>query len=145
MTKAFLLYSLVALHIELTKIKTTFREKMNPIQTHNNDYNSMNDSLTEHTVNNKRRVSFAPYCTQRYTLHINDYTDDEINASWYNRLEVKQIRSQVKQLLQEMAAVGNSYSMQEQEDCIQGLEGCIDRLVGAAPGDASSGCRRRNR
>lgn len=41
-------------------------------------------------------VGFNPVVKVIHTLHINDYTEDEIDACWYNEREVKAIRDDAK-------------------------------------------------
>ena len=47
-------------------------------------------------------VSFFESVRVKKTLHINDYTQDEIDATWYNEMEVATIRFNTKLFVQEM-------------------------------------------
>lgn len=44
----------------------------------------------------KKSVSFNEAATQRYTLHINNYTDEEVDACWWTPEEFKAIRADAR-------------------------------------------------
>ena len=50
----------------------------------------------------QNKVSFFESVRVKKTLHINDYTQDEIDATWYNEMEVATIRFNTKLFVQEM-------------------------------------------
>lgn len=46
-------------------------------------------------VRPRKSVSFHPSVSVRKTIHINNYTDDEIDACWYNDKERQDIRGDI--------------------------------------------------
>ena len=44
----------------------------------------------------KKTVTFAKRGSWRRTIHINEYTNEEIQATWYSRLEKKQIKEEIR-------------------------------------------------
>ena len=70
------------------------------------DFKSSSSSMSilDHVTSsqNKRRarkVSFLPTVLIRKTIHIDDYTDDEIASAWYNKTEMETIISDIKTTL----------------------------------------------
>lgn len=62
---------------------------------------------------NKRRrtgakhVSFKPTATVRNCLHINNYTDDEVDACWYNKTEAKVSRDDIRHTVNVLSKTPN--------------------------------------
>jgi hypothetical protein len=71
-------------------------------------------------VNGSRKVKFHNTVRIRETIHINDYSDDEIRRSWYKKVELKRIREDLHRI---------SYLIQTEEledyECWRGLESRI--------------------
>jgi hypothetical protein len=45
--------------------------------------------------NNKKKVSFAASARVKFAIHINEYTDDEVQATWYNKDETRAIHDEI--------------------------------------------------
>ena len=76
---------------------------------------------------NKRKtvVSFTKMVAQYHVLHLNDYTDDEIDACWYERCEMKAMKHEVKRTVKKIV---NGTPLNDENDkflgeCAIGLEG----------------------
>ena len=63
----------------------------------------------------KKSVSFLPSVLVYRTLHINDYTDEEVEKTWYDGDEMADI---VNKCVEIIASLDNMSS----EDCFRGLE-----------------------
>ena len=75
--------------------------------------------MSPSTSNPKKSVSFASYSEQYYVLHINDYTQDEIDATWYTHEELKQVKARVRNTLKK---VRHGIPLLPKDDCFMGLE-----------------------
>jgi hypothetical protein len=53
----------------------------------------------------ERSVSFSPYASLRETIHIDNYTNEEISACWYDSVELKMVKVDNKNTLLLMANV----------------------------------------
>lgn len=53
-------------------------------------------SSSSMTSSRKKTIKFAERVKVRMTTHVNDYTDDELKACWYNGDEFKAIRADVR-------------------------------------------------
>lgn len=75
----------------------------------------------------RRRISFAEYTTIRSTIHIDDYSDDEVVATWYDEKELQGIKSSIKAILMREShndADNDDVDFtQSEEPCSRGLEG----------------------
>jgi hypothetical protein len=71
-------------------------------------------------VTQVRNVKFNNTVRVRETIHMNDYSDDEIRRSWYTKIELKRI----KEDLQTTAHLIQSREL-EDSDCWRGLESRI--------------------
>jgi hypothetical protein len=83
----------------------------------------------------RRHISFAEYHTIRSTIHIDDYSDDEVLATWYDKTELQGIKTSIKAFLMRERnndADNNDEadSSHTEEPCSRGLEGFT--LFGAA-------------
>ena len=65
-------------------------------------------------------VTFASYSEQYSVLHINDYTQDEIDAAWYTREELKQVKAQVRHTLNKVRH--GIPLVPNDDDCFMGLK-----------------------
>ena len=66
------------------------------------------------------RVTFCPTAKMRLTLHINDYTNDEIDASYYSREDYSGFRQDVKSTIDLMdvgAEIKNIHCNPKQSEC----------------------------
>jgi hypothetical protein len=66
----------------------------------------------------ERSVSFSPYVSLRETIHIDNYTSEEISACWYDSVELKMVKVDMKTTLLLMANVFFS----NDRICSRGLE-----------------------
>ena len=78
---------------------------------------SFSPSLSEKTLRQnkkttKKSVTFSESVKVKKTIHINNYTDDEIDACWYSDEECQMTRSDVKYAIQ---LVGNGLLEQDTE------------------------------
>jgi hypothetical protein len=77
----------------------------------------------------RRRVAFAEYHTIRTTIHIDDYSDEEVLAAWYDKKELQRIKTSIKAFLMRESHNDDDAdndevdSMQSDEPCSRGLEG----------------------
>ena len=93
-----------------------------------------------------KSVSFYPDCTVMNTLHLNDYTDQEMRDCWYSYTELKHIRKEARTTVRYLLSGGDDKSVassssltsssssslcnesQEEEHCARGLEYCSPQL-----------------
>ena len=68
----------------------------------------------------KKSVSFYGSVRVKKTIHINDYTQDEIDATWYNEMEVATIRFNTKLVVKEMES--KCGLQHPEEETTRGLE-----------------------
>ena len=96
---------------------------------------SINDNDTSHHIEsmNKKRVSFVPFTTQRHYLHIQDYTPDEIMASWYTPYEIKDIQAETKLLIRKVDGAPT----------IEGRDHVIDELLLGLEGYTYEGSKKK--
>ena len=81
---------------------------------------SWNNAMPSTTKNTKKRkVSFNSNVACLLVLHLNDYTNDEFQASFYSPEEIQRIRQEVRDTLDEMKQ-GNK--LDETKHCRRGLE-----------------------
>jgi hypothetical protein len=74
----------------------------------------------------RRTVAFSEAVTIRTTLHVNNYTDDEIDACWYDDYENEMMRKEMRSVL---ILLQNCMLEQDTEQyCRRGLE-CHTREV----------------
>ena len=66
-----------------------------------------------------KRVSFCPHVCVKRTLHINEFSGDEIQAVWYNERDFDQIRKDIRITVQGML---RDQSMNDDHYCSRGLE-----------------------
>jgi hypothetical protein len=84
-------------------------------------------------ISTKKSVSFHEKVRARVSLHINDYSAEEIQATWLNAADMQRIRREMRYTVQ-MMKFGSSFD--ENEYSIRGLE------HGTSEGSQS---RRKNR
>mmetsp|Transcript_55103 Transcript_55103/g.154670 ORF Transcript_55103/g.154670 Transcript_55103/m.154670 type:complete len:197 (-) Transcript_55103:30-620(-) len=76
----------------------------------------MKSSLPLHEQAPKRKnVSFAAVVKSCSIIHINDYSTEEVRASWYNREELRNIKAEAK-------STANSSDPEDKDVCLRGLE-----------------------
>jgi hypothetical protein len=63
---------------------------------HEHSYSSKTQKKQPLAPKPKRTVAFAPTVTGRPTIHVNDYSDDEIQTCWFNDDEFKAIKKDVR-------------------------------------------------
>jgi hypothetical protein len=68
-----------------------------------------------------RKVSFNNRVAVRKTLHITNYTNDEVEACWYNARETEEIRRHIRSILMVMES-GDAEADDGVELCRRGLE-----------------------
>jgi hypothetical protein len=66
-----------------------------------------------------RAISFSPDVRVKKTLHLNNYSNDEIDACWYNEAETKAIREQARRTVEQMQAEAD---LDGPKYCTRGLE-----------------------
>jgi hypothetical protein len=69
----------------------------------------------------KRSVSFYPNAKGKLALHINDYTEEEIQACWYNREDFKEFKRAIRLPTVHMMERNRKIS-EEYQHCRRGLE-----------------------
>lgn len=76
----------------------------------------------------KKCVSFHDFVSVRHTIHIKNYSDDEVNACWYTRHEVKKIRENARHIAK-LLETGTLTKLQnddgpntEDYNCTRGIE-----------------------
>jgi hypothetical protein len=76
-----------------------------------------------HTVNKetKKSVKFNPLVRVRHSLHRNDYTDDELESTWYTRRELAVAQHEVRETIVKMVQQGQLLGNNDQY-CPRGLE-----------------------
>ena len=57
------------------------------------------EPLTTPLKQNNKGVSFAQTDIVHEVLHLSDYSEEEIESSWYNNFEMRAIRKEVKSLV----------------------------------------------
>jgi hypothetical protein len=67
----------------------------------------------------KKSVSFSGKVRGRAALHINDYSEEEIQASWLNNADMRRIRGEIRCTVEMMNRGG---TINEDEYCRRGLE-----------------------
>ncbi len=67
----------------------------------------------------EKRVDFDPACRMRYTIHVDDYTDEEYHACWYTPEELAQMK---ESLLQTLHRLERKEKVDEVNDTFRGLE-----------------------
>ena len=67
----------------------------------------------------KRSVSFSPYVHVKRTLHINNYSLEEIEASWYDQADFQRMRDEDDVIVQMME---KRQTIDEAKYCTRGLE-----------------------
>ncbi|KAI2514276.1 hypothetical protein MHU86_169 [Fragilaria crotonensis] len=77
-------------------------------------------NVDESTQHSRKRVRFFPVVTARETLHVNDYSEDEVAMVWYTPDDFALMRKDRKETL----ALINSgkYSGDDAHRCARGLE-----------------------
>lgn len=96
-------------------------------------------SLATTNPNKGRRVSLQPVVTVHPVLHIKDYTQEEIQQTWYRKKELRSIRSLYRNLLVHHFSIVNSADRNDEDrddvkssnlwttvnenDSLRGLEG----------------------
>ena len=77
---------------------------------------------TQITINSQRSVSFRSKVKVRNTMHLNDYTEDEMASCWYSKHEIEMIREEIRIIL--TIIDGNSSRINNYNDriCSRGLE-----------------------
>jgi len=77
----------------------------------------------------RKRVSFCPVALVRHTLHINDYSLEEVKACWYDATDSKRIKHDV---LHAAKLLSKGLLEQDTNDyCRRGLEGCLKSYASA--------------
>jgi hypothetical protein len=72
----------------------------------------------------KRRISFSPHVTVCPSLHLNDYTDDEIDACWYHQEEQAEFRDEARFTISVMEKGNIGLHLHQEKHCTtRGLEG----------------------
>ena len=66
-------------------------------------------------------LSFRPTVAVRPTIHIKDYSDEEISEVWYTKAEKDTIKSEIRRTLLRMLD-GSTEADTDQNHCIRGLE-----------------------
>ena len=79
---------------------------------------SMDSTLDSTATVVKKNVAFADLVYIRTTLHINDYSDDEYETTWYKRADYQQF----KRSFSKTVRVGNAVDEAGEEHCMRGLE-----------------------
>jgi len=75
---------------------------------------------SKHSASTSTSITFSISIeTVESTLHLDDYTDEEIEATWYQLDELKEIKRSRKALVKRMEA---GEELDECEDCVRGLE-----------------------
>ena len=102
---------------------TSRSQKLNPLRTQNQKimFNNLpapiimrpNEKVT------KKRVSFCTKVRCRSALHLNDYTDEEIQASWLNQDDMVRIRQDRRCTLE---IIRNGGEWDDSKYCRRGLE-----------------------
>ena len=68
-----------------------------------------------------KKVSFCETVRMKRTLHINDYTQREIEATWYSKADMEPIRREILQTVQLMES-GRTADIDDVIYCQRGLE-----------------------
>lgn len=88
-------------------------------------------AVTKESGSNRRRccsntVSFAPTCQVRKILHVNDFSEDEIQASWFTGREMKRLQERNAAMVQFLDAATTKQSTNKQQQrrklCTRGLD-----------------------
>ena len=78
-------------------------------------------SLSPNKACKTKKVSFCETVRMKRTLHINDYTQREIEATWYSKAEKEHIRREILQTVQLMES-GRIADIDDVVYCQRGLE-----------------------
>jgi hypothetical protein len=71
----------------------------------------------------KKEVLFKANARARRCLHLNDYTDEEIAATWYSRAELDEVRREARLSVEIIAAAGRGgMDLDLEEYCLRGIE-----------------------
>jgi hypothetical protein len=70
----------------------------------------------------KRTVAFAPTVTGNTTLHVNDYSNDEIQSCWFNDVEYKAIKKDIRFAAKLLTDNNGLLGKDDEHDCQRGLE-----------------------
>ena len=65
-----------------------------------------------------KSVSFYPDCTVMNTLHLNDYTDQEMRDCWYSYTELKHIRKEARTTIGIPGPGCNFTTARTQKNCL---------------------------
>ena len=71
------------------------------------------------TMLSHSKVSFSPMVEVIPALHISNYSDDEIQSTWFNRNDLKRIRKDINRLV---ALMERNRPIDEDTDSIRGIE-----------------------
>ena len=83
--------------------------------------------LTTKSVN-KKSVTFEPVCHVKKHIHVNDYTKEEIENTWYTRTENDRIR-EVMQLEVQLAEHGAMNDNDSPHFCLRSVESHMSKNV----------------
>jgi hypothetical protein len=75
---------------------------------------------------NNKKVSFAATARVKRAIHINDYTDDEIQATWYNHDEMRAIHDEINVTVQ---FVFSGKTLNKKDFSFRGLEFATAELL----------------
>merc|ERR1712048_1445023 len=89
--------------------------------------NSNSNNNNKYTMKQKKKeVRFAPTCSVKHTIAINDMTEEEIQRTWLSEKEQHEIRQRCKELAKEYYTntlpAGSCHSNKETEETYRGLE-----------------------
>jgi hypothetical protein len=93
---------------------------LNNNNSNNNENNyDMSDSITTTTSSSSSSssVSFSASVTQYKSIHLNDMTEEEVNATWFEREEMHQMKETVKSEAKQLED-----KVLDDDVCVRGLE-----------------------
>ena len=79
------------------------------------------DVATGSNSKSSRRVRFNETVFVRATLHVDDYTDEEYDAAWFNKQECAQIKEDYSKTVA-LVQTGIKLDEDDEEHCLRGLE-----------------------
>jgi hypothetical protein len=71
----------------------------------------------------KKCISFAENIQIRETLHIDEYSAEEVQATWYTKRELQDIKNAIRDVVTQNFSKDKTNSIQEEESCNRGFEG----------------------
>ena len=77
-------------------------------------------SSSSSSEQSKKSVTFCEAVKVRDTIHINDYSPEEVNAAWYSKAEINSIKENIRTSLNQMAL--GLFDINDDMYCPVGLE-----------------------